>query len=161
MGASVTPNVLGPLYQVSLIKTRGPTGVRHAIQATENAGLKVNRIELSPGKIIIIPADGEASEATANEWAIDDEGAAKFSAVSANLGGTFPFAPPGSARRTTRASLMATRSAWRSASLGFSAAARNFCSNAPWLLRRYPYASEDQDRSYSSNSMTSVMTSLT
>jgi len=36
------------------------TDVRRAIQTTESAGLKVARIELSPGTITIIPGDGKA-----------------------------------------------------------------------------------------------------
>jgi len=43
------------------------TDVRRAVQATESAGLKVARIELLPGKIIIIPSNGNAAEPTSNE----------------------------------------------------------------------------------------------
>jgi hypothetical protein len=40
------------------------TDVRRAVKATESAGLKVGRIELSPGKIIIVPANGAPSQAS-------------------------------------------------------------------------------------------------
>jgi hypothetical protein len=48
------------------------TDVRRAVRAVESAGVKIGRIELQKGKIIIIPGATE-SERPANEWIIDPE----------------------------------------------------------------------------------------
>jgi hypothetical protein len=48
------------------------TDVKRAVQAVEGAGVKIGRIELDGGKIVIIPGTEPAPPATApsstNEW---------------------------------------------------------------------------------------------
>jgi hypothetical protein len=59
--------------------SKGPSTFRKAdikrgVEALKSAGLKVARVEITPGKIVLVPKDGEAGEvATApNPW--DAEG---------------------------------------------------------------------------------------
>jgi hypothetical protein len=48
------------------------TDVKRAVRAVTNAGLKIGRVELQKGKIIIIPGTTE-NEPSANEWIIDEQ----------------------------------------------------------------------------------------
>jgi hypothetical protein len=42
------------------------TDVKRAVQAVQAAGLKVKRVELDGGKVLIIPADGDSVEIAHN-----------------------------------------------------------------------------------------------
>jgi hypothetical protein len=44
--------------------------IRRGVEALKSAGLRVARVEITPGKIVLVPASGDTGEAAtaANEW---------------------------------------------------------------------------------------------
>jgi hypothetical protein len=47
------------------------TNVKRAVRAVQRAGLKIGRVELERGKIIIFPDDGENAEASKPSDSLD------------------------------------------------------------------------------------------